>query len=149
MHARTLAFGVFSLILASCAQQVPVAAPVFLAKLSGNNVVPAVSGDAWGFANASFDGTSMVINGNYYRLSGKATSIELRKAKVGQNSATVVCALDIKEDTSKVGNGTFSKTCTVKDQGIQEDLLKTGQYYVTVSTASHTDGELRGQLGYE
>ncbi|GEM46477.1 CHRD domain-containing protein [Deinococcus cellulosilyticus] len=149
MQARTLILGVFSLILASCAQQVPAGTSGLFAKLQGSNVVPAVTTDAWGYANATLNGTDLNITGAFYRLSGKATSIELRQAKVGSNGGTVVCTLDIPEASREAKTGSFGKLCTAKDHGIQEDLVKTGNYYITVNTAANPAGEIRGQLGYE
>lgn len=151
MQARTLALGVFSLILASCAQQTPAGTTTGLfAKLQGSNVVPAITTEAWGYANATLSsGADLNITGSFYRLSGKATSIELRQAEVGSNSGTVVCTLEIPEASREARNGSFGKNCTAKDNGIQEDLVKTGKYYITVNTEANPNGEIRGQLGYE
>lgn len=154
MRSRTLALGVLGLLMASCSQLAPNTTPIFLAKLSGENVVPKITSEAWGYANGTLSGNDLTLNGKFFRLSGKATGVKLMQGKVGQNSAMLaVCTFDpekeIQNDANKVGNGTFGKTCTFKDHKINEDVVKTGGYYLVVTTETHPDGELRGQLGYE
>ena len=127
----------------------------FLAKLSGENEVPAVMSEGTGVAKFNFspDGNALSYQVNVDGISDvKAAHIHF--AKAGANGG-VVFALKMEEVPGPVSGvyakgvidpADFSGVLTGGDLMILREAFRTGNAYVNVHTDMYPGGELRGQV---
>lgn len=115
----------------------------FRATLDGGSVVPPVETKASGWFEAVYRPSTKVLEYrlNLVGLSGPVTMAYLHgPAPAGQNAQQVVpINPPFYSDGSTISDGvTLTKE--------QADQLLEGQWYISVRTAKHPDGEIRGQI---
>ena len=126
----------------------------YRAKLDGNNEVPPLNTTSEGVINFKTKSDMLTWKMNVTGISG-ATGAHIQQGKIGENGKAVVDLLKVskQKDTANGmvmrGNVTDSSlTGPMAGQTIAD--LKTamgnGDTYVDVATASHPDGEIRGQI---
>ena len=113
----------------------------YRAVLNGEQLVPPVGNVATGDAALQFDDEKRTLTGTitYRGLSGAPTAADIHEGRCGVNGGVVI-------SLSAVG-----PTETVVDAILSEEQgnhLGAGNLYITIRTAAHADGELRGQLYY-
>lgn len=141
----TIGLLVMTLALGACNQSTT---PTYKSDLKGENENPPVTTNATGTATATLkaDGT-LVISGSFKDLSSQlatdiAGGVHLHIGAPGVNGA-VVSALSVQAAPDLL-SGTFSGE--VKLTGEQKTALEAGNLYINVHSATHTSGEIRGQL---
>jgi Cu/Zn superoxide dismutase len=112
------------------------------AMLSGNEVVPAVTTNAIGLATMYFDAdkTKAKINITATGLSGPITGIDIYEGDVGANGTVLYSLVN-------VGNRVQMDITDIAALALTS--IMNNATYVSIKTAAHPDGEIRGQLGLE
>ena len=124
----------------------PNLAKLFEAKLSGAQVVPAVTTTARGSAKILLNtaGTQIQVFANFFGLSGAQTTATINGTTLPGSNAPVIFDLGTVGGTS----GFFPvRTFDVTAGQVQQ--LRSGLWYVTIGNAAHPAGEIRGQLKAE
>lgn len=116
----------------------------FRANLDGNSVNPPVTttGRAIATATLNNDSTQIRVDVNFFNLSSEQTVASINgPAPNDDMNAPVIFNLGTVGGTS----GFFpTKTFDVTPEQVQQ--LRTEQWYVTISTVNHPNGEIRGDL---
>jgi hypothetical protein len=136
----------------------PISAPLaFFATLDGDQVVPPVTTDASGRAQivVAADESSLRFALEVDGLPKPAVAETLvNDAPPGQNGPTIFFLGEAGFDNPLIGTLAPEDFCPVPCPGIGSfadflEDLKIGNGYITVTTLSHPDGEIRGQLAVE
>lgn len=126
----------------------------YRAKLDGNKEVPPVKTTAEGVINFKTKGDMLTWKINVTGISD-ATGVHIHKGKIGENGEAVVDLLKVSKHSDNPkgmtmrGNITDSSLTGSMAGKTISDLkaaMATGDLYVNLDTASHPDGELRGQI---
>lgn len=107
-------------------------------KLSGDQVVPAVSTSATGSGSITV-GDDRSVSGSIQTTGIAATAAHIHMAAPGQNGPVAV-------PLTKSGEGTWSVSKDAKLTDAQYEAYKAGNLYVNVHSAAHPGGEIRGQI---
>jgi hypothetical protein len=111
---------------------------------SGSQMVPAVSGNGSATITGTYDPNTKMLTytTNWTGLSGAPTSGGFYSGASGTNGSLIGSTWSL--GTGLGSSGTFSgQTTLTADQATQ---LTSGNWYYTLGTASHTNGEVRGQI---
>src|SRR6476619_2178691 len=126
----------------------------YRAKLDGNNEVPPLNTTSEGVINFKTKSDMLTWKMNLTGISG-LTGAHIHQGQAGENGKPVVDLLKVskQKDTANVilmrGNVTESSlTGPMAGQTIADlkTAMANGNAYVDVATASHPDGEIRGQI---
>src|SRR6478672_7545144 len=126
----------------------------YRAKLDGNNEVPPLNTTSEGVINFKTKSDILTWKMNLTGISG-LTGAHIHQGQAGENGKPVVDLLKVskQKDTANVilmrGNVTDSSlTGPMAGQTIADlkTAMANGNAYVDVATASHPDGEIRGQI---
>jgi hypothetical protein len=126
----------------------------YRAKLDGNKEVPPVKTTSEGVINFKTKGDMLTWKINVTGISD-ATGVHIHKGKIGENGEAVVDLLKVSKHSDNPkgmimrGNITDSSLTGSMAGKTISDLkaaMATGDWYVNLDTASHPDGELRGQI---
>src|SRR6476620_4774092 len=126
----------------------------YRAKLDGNNEVPPLNTTSEGVINFKTKSDMLTWKMNLTGISG-LTGAHIHQGQAGENGKPVVDLLKVskQKDTANVilmrGNVTDSSlTGPMSGQTIADlkTAMANGNAYVDVATASHPDGEIRGQI---
>ena len=126
----------------------------YRAKLDGNNEVPPLNTTSEGVINFKTKSDMLTWKMNLTGISG-LTGAHIHQGQAGENGKPVVDLLKVskQKDTANVilmrGNVTDSSlTGPMAGQTIADlkTAMANGNAYVDVATASHPDGEIRGQI---
>jgi len=107
--------------------------------MDGSYMVPPVTTRGAGLLNLSFDPSDRQLSwtGTYSKLSGRATSVDIRGAAgPGEVSGVQFPLMPV---ASPFRGST-------KISSAQEALLAAGLLYISISTTAHPNGEIRGQI---
>jgi hypothetical protein len=113
---------------------------VYQANLYGDQVVPAVNTEAWGFVRFFFndDFTEADVTVDVKGLSANLiTGADIHAGKTGQNGGVVIHLSD---------GGFLTASTHVKLSAADLQNLVQGNWYAVVKTASNPQGEIRGQI---
>ena len=118
----------------------PIAAPDFVARLSGQKEVAGGDADASGFANVDISDDEVCYNIKVNNLDKPASAAHIHKAPSGVNGPIVVTL------KTPDANGTAS-ACQDLDKTLAAAIAANPQeYYVNIHNADFTGGAARGQL---
>lgn len=136
------------LIWSSCTKDEGMPTNSNLYMLSGNGngsqVVPSVSSSGSATISGSYNPTSRLLKytSTWSGLSGTPTSSGFYSGLTGMNGTAAGMPWAIAEGSP--GSGTFTGSVYLTPE--QANELTTGGWYYSFSTASHPDGEVRGQI---
>jgi hypothetical protein len=129
------------------------------AALTGRAQVPPVDspGRGWASLRVSHDGKTVRFRVVAFRLSAAVTGAHIHLGHVGENGPVVVDLADLHSATSRshgsgyLLSGTFTAsdlTGPLKGHSLADLLtdMRNRDTYVNVHTATHRDGEVRGEL---
>lgn len=123
---------------------------IFVAELSGKNVVPPVKSDAAGMAKFTFDKNMKSMH--YVVHLQNADSVvmtHIHHASKGKNGPIAVWLFKYDNKPVSIKNGVLSQG-DITNKDINLDSLRTwmehGDTYVLVHTVKHPQGEIRGQI---
>jgi ribosomal protein L24E len=118
----------------------PIAAPDFVARLSGSKETAGGDTDASGFANLDFTDDEVCWNIKVNNLDTPATAAHIHRGNAGVNGPVVITL------KTPDANGT-SAGCADLDPALAKEILANPQgFYVNVHNAGFTNGAARGQL---
>lgn len=125
---------------AAAAQTTTPNVTVVTARLSGAGAVPPTPGGGSGLLQASLNRQTRMLlwSLTYVGLSGPPTTAQLHGPAMPGDSAALVTALPVGLRTPDTGSFTLSNA--------QVDDLLAGKWYLSIATAAHPAGEVRGQL---
>jgi hypothetical protein len=106
----------------------------------GSNEVPPVQSPYWGFFRFYFneDRSAADVTVDVKGMTGdNVTSADIHRGAPGSDGPVVIHVAD-------GGYIVTSRHVTFTPQELQE--MASGEYYITLSTVEHPDGELRGQI---
>ncbi|PTL79823.1 CHRD domain-containing protein [Vitiosangium sp. GDMCC 1.1324] len=117
-------------------------------ELKGANEVPAVTTSASGTANATLDGDTLTVTGNYSGLSSalhevSGSAAHVHQAATGENGP-ILFNLTVTPSAADSRNGTFNGSKNLNDT--EKQAFKDGLLYVNVHTEANQSGEIRGQF---
>ncbi len=114
----------------------------FFSILSGDAEVPAVYGDAEGFANVIVSKTNKQIwvNAVYSGLTGNLTGAHLHNAMPGANGDVIVNLTDMIDGNKIMGSIEVDESLDLWSK------LVNGEVYINLHTEANSGGELRGDL---
>ncbi|WP_221029354.1 fasciclin domain-containing protein [Actomonas aquatica] len=146
LNKLILGLGLGCLLAASTAFAAHYTPIRFVAELSGDNEVPAVSTDATGTAELWLypETNTYTLSVTTTGLSGAITGSHIHEAAAGSNGAVAIGLGDFSSYTAAAG-GFYAGTFSGDYDGDLEALLA-GEAYVNIHTAINPGGELRGQL---
>lgn len=112
------------------------------AMISGTEVVPPVTTTAIGLATLYFDAdkTKAKINITATGLSGPITGVDIYEGDFGSNGTVLYSLVN-------VGNRVQMDITNIT--ALELTSIMNNATYVSIKTAAHPDGEIRGQLGLE
>jgi hypothetical protein len=108
--------------------------------LSGAQVVPAVTTAAIGSGQLAVDPSSGALSGSITIFGFTPTEAHVQSGAVGANGAKVA-------DLTMSSTGIWSVSDGAMLTSDQVDAFKNGNLYVVMSSAAHSSGEIRGQVG--
>lgn len=116
--------------------------PALRTTLTGEQEVPGVgtSGLGQAFVSVNDAGTQALVSARWGLLSGPASAGHLHGGAPGV-AGGIICDL---APPAVVSGEVFDRLCTLSPA--QAALLRSGQFYVNLHTATYADGEIRGQL---
>ncbi len=126
----------------------------YRAKLDGNNEVPAVNTTSEGVINFKTKGDMLTWKMNVTGMSA-ATGAHIHQGKIGENGNAVVDLLKVskQKDTANgmvmrgnVTDSSLTGPMAGKTIADLKSAMGKGDMYVDIATASHLDGEIRGQI---
>ena len=106
--------------------------------LSGNNEVPPVTTSASGTGAISVAGDK-TVSGSVTVKGMEATAAHVHEGEVGKNGPVAVAL-------TKAADGKWTVPDGAKLTDAQYESYKAGKLYINVHSATHKDGEVRGQL---
>lgn len=117
----------------------------FFSTLSGDSEVPAVSGDAEGFANVIVSKTNkkVWINAVYSGTSGAITGAHLHNAMAGVSGGVIVNLSDMIDGNRIMGSIEVDESLDLWTK------LSNGEVYINLHTEANPGGELRGDLKWK
>lgn len=107
--------------------------------LSGSQVLPAVDTRAVGYADILLNNSSGEVSGTITHSVENATVATIREGSVGQAGAVVVTLTQVDATSFAVPAGTVLTAD-------QRAAYVAGDYYISVGSNAHPDGEVRAQL---
>ena len=114
----------------------------FFSTLSGSAEVPAVAGNAEGFANIVVSKTNkrVWVNAVYSGTTGVITGAHLHNAMAGLNGAVVVNLSDLIDGNRIIGSVEIDGNLDLWTK------LANGEIYINLHTEANPNGEIRGNL---
>jgi len=111
---------------------------------SGSQMVPSVAGSGTASISGTYSSDTKVLTytTTWSNLSGGPTAAAFYSGATGANGAVVGSLWTL--GTGLSGTGSFSSNTTLTAE--QEVQLLNGNMYYALSTATHTTGEVRGQI---
>ena len=125
--------------------------PTFVATLNGANEVPAKAVAGTGSASIVKNGSTYTYTVTYTGMSGPLTGGHIHgPAGPGANNVVIVPFTTTGAGASGTLVGTFNSTNTPTISNDSLDvLMRTGNAYVNLHTATNAGGEIRGQLSQQ
>lgn len=118
---------------------------VFEILLSGSNEVPPLTSPAYGKVTAAFNGTHLVLDGEFEGLTGDFTGAHLHFGQSGQAGAVeVAVAPNINGDMTSGTFADFDTSYALTSDQISK--LHSRALYLNIHSTAYPGGELRGQL---
>jgi CHRD domain-containing protein len=145
-------WGIAALIDACSSDPTAPTTTTYVAQLSGDNEVPAISGGASGTGTFTLSGNSLSYTVTVNGLSGNAAASHIHMGAAGSNGGILVPFTAAAVQSGQVASGTIDLTQPVSNgtNSISGDsllsLLSQGLLYTNVHTAAHPGGEIRGQI---
>lgn len=127
-------------------------ATMYVARMSGTNEVPQITGSASGTATFTLTGKTLSYVVTVSGLSGNAAASHIHSAPPGSNGGIVVPFNAAGVQSGQVASGTVDLTQPISNgtTSISGDslltLLNSGLLYTNVHTAANPGGEIRGQI---
>ncbi|MEX2604076.1 MAG: CHRD domain-containing protein [Gracilimonas sp.] len=118
---------------------------VFEAILSGNNEIPTVTSTAQGKITATFDGSTLTVDGSFEGLSEEFTGAHIHTGMAGETGGVTIPLEPAINDDKRSGIFIDSDTSyTLTSEQIT--ALQNRGLYINVHSATYPGGEIRGQL---
>ncbi len=113
--------------------------------LSGSNEVPPITSPAYGKVSASFNGTHLVLDGEFEGLTGEFTGAHLHFGQSGQSGGVEIAVspninVDMKSGTFADFDTSYALTPD------QVSKLHSRALYLNIHSSAYPSGELRGQV---
>jgi len=113
--------------------------------LGGYNFEPTVRTSGSGMVTVRFENDSLTVSGDFSHLTDTYQGAYIMVGEKGE-SLNMLFRLNATLNKEKTG-GTFDGSeNTFALNEAQQKLLKSGEFYITITSQKHTDGELRGQI---
>ncbi|MBO6525323.1 MAG: CHRD domain-containing protein [Balneolaceae bacterium] len=113
--------------------------------LSGSNEVPPITSQAYGKVTAVFNGTHLVLDGEFEGLSGDFTGAHLHFGQSGQaGGVEVAVSPNINGDMTSGTFADFDTSYALTPDQISK--LHSRALYLNIHSSAHPGGELRGQV---